>query len=477
MRTFVRYKIENPSPLKQYIFDFLFNITGIRGVKANLGSEQNQLDIYYGNNPSEDCKIVILEKVTDTIWRQLIEGKISENDINRTVKFDIVNAISCFITDEVNENLSDDAYDNHERLIFSRSFQSRANIANIPIVNSYVNFFRVLLESKLSIKGIPLWPQGKKCAIGLSHDVDIPDKYAILKSPLFCKNKDFKWHLVTNLKKAKAITEYVTGKDPNDYWLFEDIIREEEKYGFKSTFFFTSVNQFDERGTVFDVAYDIDSQKFIEVFRNIKERGFEIGLHASYNAYLSEDYLAFEKARLEKIAGVKVVGLRHHRWHLGKDPLRTLKMHEQAGFEYDSSIAFNDDEMGFRRNIALPYHPWDPIKQSMINVFQLPIFCMDGNLLFIPTEVCEAIRKLKDYIGTIKQTGGLGVIDWHDRASFPKNSGYLNWGKTYIKLLEFLSGDNDIWITNLGDINSWLRERNKLIPKLVPSAAEGLDVQ
>jgi len=28
--------------------------------------------------------------------------------------------------------------------------------------------------------------------------------------------------------------------------------------------------------------------------------------------------------------------------------------------------------------------------------------------------------------------------------------------------LEFLSGDNEIWVTNLGDINSWLRERNKL---------------
>jgi len=403
----------------------------------------------------------MLEKVTDIIWKQLIEGKISESDNNRMVKFDIVNAISHLITDEVNKNLSDNAYDTHERLIFSRSFQSKANIANVPLVNSYVNFFRALLEQKLSIKGTPLWPKGKKCAIGLSHDVDVPDRYAILKAPLFCKNKDLKWRIVTNLKKAKAVIEYTMGKASDDFWLFKDIMREEEKYGFKSTFFFTSVNQFDEWGTVFDVAYDIYSRKFIEVFRNITERGFEIGLHASYNAYHNEDYLRNEKEKLEKIAGVEIVGLRHHRWHIGKDQFKTLRMHEKAGLEYDSSIAFND-HIGFRRNIALPYYPWDEINKCMINVIQLPVFCMDGNLFYRPIEICDAIEKLKDYIGVIKQSGGLGILDWHVRASFPKNSEYLNWGKTYIKLLEFLSGDNEIWVTNLGDINSWLRERNKL---------------
>jgi len=461
----LKYKIENESPLKQYVFDFVFNIIGIRVGKAGFSSENNQSDIYYGNNPSEDCKIVILEKVTDIIWKQLLEGKISENDISRTVKFDIVNAISNFITDEVNENLSDDDYDTHERLIFNRSFQSRANIANIPIVNQYVNFFRALLESKLSIKGIPLWPQGKKCAIGLSHDVDIPDRYAILKSPLFCKNKDLKWYLLTSLKKAKAITEYIGGKNPDDFWLFEDVMREEKKYGFRSTFFFASINRFDKWGTIYDAAYNIDSPKFIGVFQNIIDRGFEIGLHASYNAYLNEDYLAFQKARLEKIAGVKAVGLRHHHWHIGKDQLRTLKMHEQAGFEYDSSIAFND-HIGFRRNIVLPYHPWDPIKQSMINVFQLPVFCMDGSLFYYSEEKLDTIEKLKYYIGTIKQSRGLGVIDWHIRTSFPKNSEYLNWGKAYVELLEFLSDDSEIWVTNLGEINSWLRKRNMLISQM-----------
>ena len=80
-----------------------------------------------------------------------------------------------------------------------------------------------------------------------------------------------------------------------------------------------------------------------------------------------------------------------------------------------------------------------------------------------PAEDSDAIVKLTNYIGTIKQAGGLGVIDWHVRASFPKNSKYMDWGNTYIKLLEFLSNDSEIWVTSLGEINSWLRERNTRI--------------
>lgn len=462
MRSSVKYRLEKHSLLKQYIFDFLFDTIGIRGEKEGPSSEDNQPDIYYGNNPSEDCKIVISEKAEDIIWKQIVERNISEHDTDIIVKFDILNAISSLITDEVNEGLSDGAYDTHERLIFSRSFQSKTHITNIPIVNLYVNFFRELLERKLSIEGIPLWPKGKKCAIGLSHDVDVPDRYAVLKPPLICKNKNIKWHLLTNLKRAKAVIEYATGRGPDDFWLFEDIVREEAKYGFSSTFFFASVNQFYNWGSVFDVAYDIHDSKFIPVFRNITEQGFEIGLHASYDAYLNKDYFIFEKERLEKTAGVKVVGLRHHRWHMGKDPSQTLRMHEEAGFEYDSSIAFND-HIGFRRNIALPYYPWDRINNCLLNVIQMPVFCMDGHLFNHPAEDSDAIGKLTNYIGTIKQAGGLGVIDWHVRASFPKNSKYMDWGNTYIKLLEFLSNDSEIWVTSLGEINSWLRERNTRI--------------
>jgi hypothetical protein len=36
-------------------------------------------------------------------------------------------------------------------------------------------------------------------------------------------------------------------------------------------------------------------------------------------------------------------------------------------------------------------------------------------------------------------------------------------GKTYSKLLEKLSEDSDIWVTSLVNINSWIKDRERII--------------
>ena len=64
-----------------------------------------------------------------------------------------------------------------------------------------------------------------------------------------------------------------------------------------------------------------------------QDRGFEIGLHASYNAYRSADHFAEERSLLAKAAASQVNGLRHHFWHMGRDIEHTLSYHEQAGFQ------------------------------------------------------------------------------------------------------------------------------------------------
>ena len=55
----LKYVIERQTPLKQYIFDFIFFIFGIKGEKCNDDFNQN-IDIYYGNNPSSMENIAII---------------------------------------------------------------------------------------------------------------------------------------------------------------------------------------------------------------------------------------------------------------------------------------------------------------------------------------------------------------------------------------------------------------------------------
>ena len=456
----VTYLIENFCPKIDYVFQFIFRIIGIKGLRA-AQNFKDPVDIYYGNNPKTiSYKIRIIEKKDDIIWRKLLgyESALPENELG----FDIINAIGLLLTDEVNRETSEESYDRHERLIFNKSFQCKQNVVHIPLVNVYVLFLKSLLEKILSVYELPLWPDGKKCAIGLSHDVDEPDKYAILKSPLFIENANFKNSFFINVRKAKAIIKRLWDRNPNDFWLFKEIMDEEEKLGVKSTFFFASMNLFSEWGSRYDVAYEIDSPDFRKVFEEIVNRGFEIGLHASYNAYRDSNRFFIEKQKLTKISRFEVKGIRHHFWHLGRIIEQTFEMHEKTGFEYDSSITFNE-KLGFRTNIAFPYPIWDKNGARTLKVIQLPVFCMDSNLFPHPVEANDAVEKVKIYIETIKQFGGLGVIDWHVRTSYPKNNEYLNWGGAYVKIIKYLSTDSEIWTTNLGEITSWMRKREHIL--------------
>jgi len=425
----VRYKIEDRADFTRYIFDFILSTIGVAGKEF----KNNDVDIYYGNPQSHlNHAIVIKPNKTDIVWEELIKGDISPEDIDGIIPFDIVNAIGFFLKDDGNKNLPSEYYDIHDRLIFEKSFQNRANIAKYPIVNLYIAFLKSLFERICSISGLPLWPNGKKCAIGLSHDADYPDKYAILGAPFFNRNANLKNNLFIILRKANARRKRLFDRNTDDYWLFQEIMDAEEKLGLKSTFFFAAMNQFGEWGSIYDVDYDIVKPKYIEAFQEIKRRRFEIALHVGYNAYLHSSRFSHEKQKLSETAGFEVKGLRHHFWHLG-------------------------------RNIALPFHPWNEAVKRPIKTIQLPIFCMDGCLFEHPIEVQEVVEKVKSYLEIIKQYGGIGVIDWHVRTSYPKNTEYQDWGKAYLNIIEHLAADKEIWATNLVEISSWLKEREEIL--------------
>ena len=169
----------------------------------------------------------------------------------------------------------------------------------------------------------------------------------------------------------------------SDFTYFRQVMRQEREHGFHSTFFFNAQPLLSRQRAHVDILYDISHRNFQPLFRELKDQGFEIGLHASYHAYRSADHFVVQKHRLEAIAGAAVKGLRHHYWHVGPDVGRTLAYHEAAGFLYDTSLSF-DDELGFRRSTSLPYAPWSSLFNRPLNVLQLPVFCMDGHTFYTP---------------------------------------------------------------------------------------------
>lgn len=378
------------------------------------------------------------------------------------ISFDYVSAISSFLCDSVNKNLPSDSFDEHGRLNRGRSFQGLNGFAEIPIVNTYVENLRDEIRSRTGKPWVPLWPPGRKCAIVLTHDVDQPDKYAGIYAPFLCTRLGLRRNITNNLNRLKLARMRILDSNPGDYWQFSEIMNYEGKHGLRSTFLFATVNRYSELGTDTDVSYDIRRKEYRDILDDMGQRGVEVGLHASYMAYANPNRLLLERRELSRLSGQIIWGLRHHYWHLGPDVERTQRYHEESGLEYDLSLGFNDN-IGFRRSVALPFHPWDSVHLRPINVLQIPTFCMDGNLFYQETTVDEAVTRLKSIISTIKHLGGVGAIDWHVRTSYPGNTEYENWGKAYLRILDWLATDEEIWTTCASEVNAWVRKRQGML--------------
>jgi hypothetical protein len=455
------YCLERWSPLARYVIDFVCSVLGLHPQCLTREEAGQTPHLYYGNNPLATSRIAIPACNADPVWSHVVDVEKCQPDGASRVSFDVIHAIGMLLTDEVNERLPTTAWGPADRLLFDRSFQARHGIAHLPIVNHFVQLVAALIQRQLGARAVSLWPEGKRAAIGISHDVDRPEKYAMLRAV-----RDLRYPALRIWPRfyAKALyqaLQRLRDPCPDDFWLFEQIMDAESKLGLKSTFFFASMPSYGRWGAFEDVTYDIGWPRFGPLFQSIAERGFEIGLHASYNAHRASSRLAWERWRLEQVAGVPIKGLRHHYWHLGRNPNRTLRFHEECGFEYDSSLAFNE-HMGFRRNVALPFYPWDAERSRPLRTLQLPTFCMDGNLFYRRTDVESAAHQVQQYVEAIKRLGGVGVIDWHVRTSYPGNVAFRDWSLAYLEIIRSLAADHELWVTNLGEIADWvsLRERS-----------------
>lgn len=445
-----------------WIIKFIIETIGLIPSYQKHVTEETHF-IYGDYNSADNFKAIkIPQNSLDLINEAILYGEANKKTLE---SFDVITAIGKFLTDAVNENKTDDCYDVHNRLNSLNSYQREIGFQDKPIVNLYMNFIKKIVEETFQFVYTPMFPEGIKSVIILSHDVDDPVKYALLNNyKLFPKNLSLKNSILYHMEAIKKTSEKLTKKDENIYWVFEDVMNSESKYGFKSTFFFASRNRFEKHANFKeDVPYDVEQNGFNKIFKKINDNGFEIGMHASYYAKNDKKILREEIEKLERLSNRKLVGNRHHFWQIGSKPEKTLQLHYQNGLMYDSSIAFNDAP-GYRRSIALPYLLFDKQLNQTINIMEIPTFMMDSNFMLNPEFGQEkAFDQAKHYIDQFHAIGGVGAIDWHVRTSSTNSSRFRKWGEVYLQILEHLSKQEGIWVTNFETFHRWMIKRNETL--------------
>jgi hypothetical protein len=459
-------------PEVHYAIDLLAGAIGVRLTTGSLGAAPAAPCLHYGGTltGAHEACAYIRERSEDRLWTDLLSGQLRLESLGARLPFDVVAATLALVTDRDLATAGPGAADRHARAGLAATVHGASGLTARPIVNLYALALRASLEAAgLRGRGEAAWPRGRRAAIGLSHDVDRPDKYALLRAVpaggprLWVARPD----LVARF--GRDALAWLRDRNRDDFWLFEPVLRSEDELGMRSTLLFAAMPSQGAYGSRHDVHYDIGWPRFRKLLSALVGDGVEIGLHASYNAYQSADRLSSERARLSDLAGVDVRTLRHHYWHLGPQPGVTLRHHETAGFQFDSSLAFNDD-VGFRRGIALPFHPWDPELGRPLRVLQLPVLAMDGALFRGTASSQEAADRLWAAIEGVRDVGGVAVLDWHVRTSFPGNRAFRTWGECYQTILRRLSAASDIWATDLGSIGEWWNARERRLRGDVDSA-------
>lgn len=294
----------------------------------------------------------------------------------------------------------------------------------------------------------PEWPNKKKFAVCLTHDVDRVKKthQYFTRFIRFFKKMEIRKAFDEIFYFFKFYFNRDLEKDP--YWNFEIIVDIEKKFGVKSTFFFLNetgrMNIFKpETWKLYLGRYNINNPEVVKIMKNLNSEGWEIGLHGSYNSYKNRDILVKEKKRLEEIIGNKVIGIRQH--YLNLEIPKTWKIQHEIGFLYDASFGSNM-EIGFREEKYLPFCPLD--NQFLV----IPLTIMDSTLFKNSNNINEAWEKCEDLINIAEKRGALMTVLWHSQVFNEKE--YLGWSLIYEKIIKVCK-EKDAWITTANDIVKW----------------------
>jgi len=337
----------------------------------------------------------------------------------------------------------------------------RRNLAEPPVMGLLGD-----LERRLRGRygpGLPRWPDGRRAAWCLTHDVDYPEAVRWIEPARI---------LARNGPHAFG-DAFAMAAGRRTHWQFGGWMDREEALGIRSSFHFCA-----RRGSLLryatgvpDPFYDVRSARFRRLFAEIAARGFEVALHASYRAMENEAEFAREKSRLEEAAGRPVAGVRHHYWRLDpRDPDATLAAHGRLGFAYDASLA-HERYLGWRRGLSWPFHPYDSRTGRSMPTLQISTAWTEDHFFRRRREnPGDPDAALEALTARAARHGGCLVVNAHeyvfDDRLFPGRAALV------LRLAGRLAARSDFWNATPGELARHWTERAKRIAEASDGLAE-----
>jgi peptidoglycan/xylan/chitin deacetylase (PgdA/CDA1 family) len=336
----------------------------------------------------------------------------------------------------------------------------------------WVNFAATALRARLdrwcvghgtTLEREPRWKNGAPFAVALSHDVDDVRLRSLKQSIrlLILARSHGSYAARGGLGALNRAIWSRLGPGIDPYSCFERWCEEETRRGFRSTYFVFArphlAHEYDALYALEDrVAFEGGFPRVEEMFRALADRGFEIGLHGSYESWTDDRALERQRARLIDSMRRDVRSTRQH--FLRLDVQRTWDAQEHAGFATDATLGYNE-AVGFRAGIAAPFHPWDALRQRGRALLETPLTLMDGALFRgLALSEADAVATTLAHLEAVERCGGMAGLLWHPNAAAERL--FPGWWKCFLAAADHLVA-RGAWVTSVGEIAEWWFERNR----------------
>lgn len=337
------------------------------------------------------------------------------------------------------------ARDVHGNVVAEETERFQAGVLGEPTLNERL--------AELGEPGEPRWPDGRRFAAVLTHDVD-----RIVEHPWRERTRQaaavragtIPGSRVRLLAQASALrVQSTVGR--SDHAPFDRYVREEERLGFRSSFLvlpdrLLSASRYDHWYAYDDVVRHEGSRAtFREAARSLAARGWDVGLHGSYASAHDLDVLVHDRSRVESVIEAPVVSTRQH--FLRFDARTTPRIQAAAGLQVDSSLGYSS-AIGCRNGLALPFF-WahDDLLEVPLLVQDVALFRgADGAM-----PVDDAVARAGAVIERVATLGGAVTLSWHAHPGETAHAAY----RALLDLVERNGG----WGCSLADMNNWWRER------------------
>lgn len=375
-------------------------------------------------------------------------------------------------------------YDLFDEVEYLLSYGQPPDHARFPTLDIHIGLLRNwIVDAGICLIEIPPVPIGYGFVACLTHDVDfvnMRDHQPLDRSVLgFIARSIIPTHLrdtrskvvwsriVKNWRALLSLPAVYLGLS-RDIWFDIDRYRDLER-GLGSTFYFIPLKghagESRDRTNPHWRAASYDVKEYRALVNDLKGERTEIGVHG-IDAWQDSDLGEREGSILRSLCGEKSVGIRMHWLYFSRESPRVL---EEAGFDYDSTIGYNEAN-GFRSGTTQVF--WLP---GSSNLLELPLNVMDTAFFYsgrMGLSEAEAMEQCKDLIATLRTYGGTFTINWHTRSLSPER----NWDLFYMELLDLLKREN-VWFATAKAAVEWFRKRRQIRFEKVELTPRGVKVK